>query len=46
LPTGWWFDTSTLSPDETAERLVAELADRTTPLAAGWHAWLRRLHDV
>lgn len=43
---GWWFDTSTLSPDETAERLVAELTDRSAPLAAGWHAWLRRLHDV
>lgn len=43
---GWWFDTSTLSPDGTAEQLVAELTGRTAPLAAGWHAWLRRLHDV
>lgn len=43
---GWWFDTSTLSPDETAERLVAEATDRAAPLAAGWQAWLRRLHDV
>ncbi len=43
---GWWFDTSTLTPDETAERLVAEATDRTTPLLAGWHTWLRRLHDV
>ncbi|TML41029.1 MAG: phosphotransferase [Actinobacteria bacterium] len=43
---GWWFDTSALKPDETAERLVAEVPDRTTPLAAGWHTWLRRLHDV
>jgi hypothetical protein len=31
---------------ETAERLVADATDRTAPLAAGWHAWLRRLHDV
>lgn len=43
---GWWFDTSTLSPDETAERLVAEATDRAAPLAGGWQAWLRRLHDV
>lgn len=43
---GWWFDTSTLSPDATAERLVADATDRTAPLAAGWHAWLRHLHDV
>lgn len=43
---GWWFDTSTLSPDETAARLVAGAVDRAAPLAAGWHAWLRRLHDV
>lgn len=43
---GWWFDTSALTPDETAERLVAEVAGRTAPLAAGWHAWLRRLHNT
>ena len=41
----WWFDTSALTPDETAERLVAE-ANRMTPLAAGWHTWLRRLHGL
>jgi predicted kinase len=43
---GWWFDTSELGPDESARRLVAEVAERTVPLAAGWHAWLRRLHDL
>ncbi len=42
---GWWFDTSSLTPDETAEQLVAEAADRTRPLAAGWHHWLRHLHE-
>jgi predicted kinase len=41
---GWWFDTSDLSPDETAERLVANLTFRAAPLEAGWHAWLRRRH--
>jgi predicted kinase len=43
---GWWFDTSGLTPAETAERVVTEAVTRTEPLAAGWHAWLRRLHDV
>jgi predicted kinase len=43
---GWWFDTSVLTPAETAERLVTEASDRTTPLAAGWHTWLRRLQGI
>jgi hypothetical protein len=43
---GWWFDTSVLTPADTAARLVAEASDRTTPLAAGWHTWLRRLHGI
>jgi predicted kinase len=43
---GWWFDTSGLGPAETAERVVTEAVTRTRPLAAGWHAWLRRLHNV
>ncbi len=42
----WWFDTSALTPDETVERLVAETLERTAPLTAGWHAWLRRLHSM
>jgi hypothetical protein len=43
---GWWFDTSVLTPADTAARLVAEAGDRTTALAAGWHTWLRRLHGI
>ena len=43
---GWWFDTSRLTPDETAERFVGEVSDRTVPLAGEWHAWLRQLHGV
>lgn len=43
---GWWFDTSSLTAEETAERLVIEAADRTSPIAAGWHAWLRHRHGV
>jgi len=40
----WWFDTAALTSEETAEQLVAE-AGGIVPLEAGWHAWLRRLHD-
>ena len=43
---GWWFDTSSLTAEETAERLAIEAADRTFPIAAGWHKWLRQRHDV
>jgi predicted kinase len=43
---GWWFDTSVLSPDESANELVAHVCDRATPLQPGWHAWLRHLHGV
>jgi hypothetical protein len=43
---GWWFDTSGITPAETAERVVTEAVGRTEPLAAGGHAWLRRLHNV
>ena len=42
---GWWFDTARLSPEETAERLVREAADRAAPLCGGWHARLRELHE-
>ena len=43
---GWWFDTADLSPDETAERLVREAAERATPLQGGWNAHLSHLHDA
>jgi predicted kinase len=43
---GWWLDTSAITADQTAERLVEEVASRTTPLLAGWNSWLRRLHGV
>jgi hypothetical protein len=41
---GWWFDTSAITADQTAERLVAEMESRTTVLLPGWNSWLRRLH--
>ena len=34
---GWWFDTSALTPDATAEQLVREVAARTVPLHARSH---------
>jgi predicted kinase len=43
---GWWLDTSALTADQTAERLVVETASRTTELLPGWNSWLRRLHGV
>ena len=39
---GWWLDTAAMTADQTAERLVAEMASRTTPLLPGWNVWLRR----
>jgi hypothetical protein len=32
---GWWFDTSALTPAETAEHLVLEAAVRAAPLQGG-----------
>jgi len=43
---GWWLDTSAITPDQTAEQLVVELADRTAVLDPVWNSWLRRLHGV
>jgi hypothetical protein len=42
---GWWFDTSALTPAETAEQLVLEAAVRAAPLQGGWRTRLERLHD-
>ena len=43
---GWWFDTSALTPAETAEQLVLEAAVRAAPLPGGWHTRLEHLHDA
>jgi hypothetical protein len=40
---GWWFDTSRLTPDETAERLVRELGERAAPLRSGWHTGVEEM---
>jgi hypothetical protein len=43
---GWWFDTSRLTPDETAELLVHEVAARAAPLRSGWHTGVEELRDA
>jgi adenylate kinase len=40
---GWWLDTSDITADQTADKLVAEVESRTTVLLPGWNSWLRRL---
>jgi hypothetical protein len=42
---GWWFDTSALTPTQTAQRLVREAAERAVPVHGCWHTRLERLHD-
>jgi predicted kinase len=39
----WWFDTSALTPEATAEQLVREAVDRAPPLRSGWSAGLDNL---
>jgi predicted ATPase len=43
---GWWLDTSDLTAEQTAERILAELNERAVVLKPGWSAWLRRLHGI
>jgi predicted kinase len=33
---GWWFDTSALTPAQTAQQLVREAAERAVPVPGGW----------
>jgi predicted kinase len=42
---GWWFDTSALTPTQTAEQIVREAAERALPLQGGWHTRLEHLQD-
>lgn len=42
---GWLLDTSAMTADETAEKVVAQLSSRTTALLPGWNTWLRKLHN-
>jgi predicted kinase len=40
---GWWFDTSALTPEETAEQVVRHAADRAAPLRGNWSAGVEHL---
>jgi predicted kinase len=42
----WWFDTSALTPEETAEHLVREAATRAAPLRGGWENHREQLRDA
>ena len=42
----WWFDTSALTPEETAEQLVREAVDRAAALRGGWNSSLEHLHGA
>ena len=41
---GWWFDTSALTPIQTAEQLVLEAAGRASAVRGDWHTRLEYLH--
>jgi hypothetical protein len=43
---GWWFDTSALTPAETAERLVGEAMVRSAPVRGTWDTRLQDLRDA
>ena len=43
---GWWLDTSQMTPDETADLIVAGVPARASVLEPGWNAWLRQRHDL
>jgi predicted kinase len=43
---GWWFDTSALTPEETAEQLVREAAVHAAPLRGGWDTRVDRMRDA
>jgi hypothetical protein len=43
---GWWFDTSALTPEETAEQVVREVAARAAPLRGGWNTRVDEMRDA
>lgn len=42
----WWFDTSALTPEESAEQLVREAADRAALLRGGWDTRVDQMRDA
>jgi chloramphenicol 3-O-phosphotransferase len=43
---GWWFDTSALTPEETAEQFVREAAVHAAPLRGGWDTRVDQMRDA
>jgi len=43
---GWWFDTSALSAEETAEQLVREAVNRGPLLRGGWNSGVENLRHA
>jgi predicted kinase len=43
---GWWFDTSALTPEETANELASEAAVRATALRGGWETRVEQMRDA
>jgi len=42
----WWFDTSALTPEETAARIVREAAVRAAPLRGTWDSRVDEMRDA
>lgn len=42
----WWFDTASLTPDATADRLVAEVVERAPLLRGSWDRGVEQLRDA
>jgi chloramphenicol 3-O-phosphotransferase len=42
----WWFDTSEMTPEETAEQLVREAVDRAAPLRGEWNFPYEHVDDA
>jgi predicted kinase len=42
----WWFDTSALTPEETAARVVREAAVRAAPLRGTWDSRVDEMHEA
>jgi predicted kinase len=42
----WWFDTSALTPEETAEQLVREAAVHAAPLRGAWDTRVDQMRDA
>jgi predicted kinase len=42
----WWFDTSVLTPEDTAEQLARDAAVRAAPVRGRWDIGVDQMHDA